>query len=173
MYEKCCALVEKVILIKDECDKKYNTEFKAAKCSLRHEEKKYRQDKANELKHNEFRPLRHLKCELVTRTKALYNILWEEVKWVWKRFIKKLRSIEYLNREKYELVTYYIVESCLFHQRTILRIFPLVKWIKSREVSECHGSEDIFWIPDFPLNIIYVLAPVTIEQKFASIKKND
>ena len=39
---------------------------------MRHAEKKYRQDKTNELKRNEFRRLRHLKCELVTRTKALY-----------------------------------------------------------------------------------------------------
>ena len=40
---------------------------------MRLAEKKYRQDKINELKHNEFQRLRQLKCELVTRTKALYN----------------------------------------------------------------------------------------------------
>ena len=34
--------------------------------------KKYRHDKTNEIKHNEFRRLHHLKCELVTRTKAIY-----------------------------------------------------------------------------------------------------
>ena len=39
---------------------------------MRHAEKKYRQDKTNEIKHNEFLRLRQLKCELVTRTKALY-----------------------------------------------------------------------------------------------------
>ena len=39
---------------------------------MRHAEKKYRQDKTNELKNNEFRRLRQLKCELVNRTKALY-----------------------------------------------------------------------------------------------------
>ena len=39
---------------------------------MRHAEKKYTQDKTNELKHNQLRRLRQLKWELVTRTKALY-----------------------------------------------------------------------------------------------------
>ena len=40
---------------------------------MRHAEKKYRQGKTNELKHNEFRRLCQLKCDVVTRTKALYD----------------------------------------------------------------------------------------------------
>ena len=39
---------------------------------MRHIEKKYRQHKANELKHNELGRLHKLQCELVTRTKTLY-----------------------------------------------------------------------------------------------------
>ena len=34
-----------------------------------------------------------------------------------------------------------------------------------------NNSEDIFSNPDFPLNTMYVLAPVTIEQIFTFIKK--
>ena len=39
---------------------------------MRHAKKKYRQDKTEENKHNEFRRLRQLKCELLIRIKALY-----------------------------------------------------------------------------------------------------
>ena len=39
---------------------------------MRHAEKKRRQDITNELKHSDFLRLRKIKCELVTRTKALY-----------------------------------------------------------------------------------------------------
>ena len=39
---------------------------------MRHAEKKYRQDKTNDMKRNEFRQLRQLNCEIVTLTKALY-----------------------------------------------------------------------------------------------------
>ena len=46
-------------------------EIKLGERNLTHAEKKYRQDKENELKHNEFRSLGQIKCELVTRTKAL------------------------------------------------------------------------------------------------------
>ena len=60
------------VIIKGECIKWYNTEIKTAKRSLRHAEKKYAQDKTNELKPNEFRWLRDLKCELCTWTKTLY-----------------------------------------------------------------------------------------------------
>ena len=35
----------------------------------------------------------------------------------------------------------------------------------------CNNSEDIFSNPYFPLNTMYVLAPVTIEQIFNFIKK--
>ena len=35
----------------------------------------------------------------------------------------------------------------------------------------CNYPEDIFSIPDFPLNTMYVLAQVTIEQVFTFIKK--
>ena len=34
-----------------------------------------------------------------------------------------------------------------------------------------HNSEDIFSIPDFPPNTMYVLAHVTVEQIFTFIKK--
>ena len=34
-----------------------------------------------------------------------------------------------------------------------------------------NNFEDIFSIPDFLLNTMYVLAPVTIEKKFTFIKK--
>ena len=37
----------------------------------------------------------------------------------------------------------------------------------------CNNSEDIFSNPDFPLNAMYVLAPVTIAQIFTFIKKNE
>ena len=40
-----------------------------------------------------------------------------------------------------------------------------------RSLLHCRKSEDIFSIPDFPLNTMYVLAPVTIEQLFTFIKK--
>ena len=39
---------------------------------MTHDEMKYRQDKTNKLKHNQFRRLRQLKYKLATRTKALY-----------------------------------------------------------------------------------------------------
>ena len=32
-----------------------------------------------------------------------------------------------------------------------------------RGIHNCYNSEDIFSIPDFPLNTMYVLAPVTAE----------
>ena len=53
-------------------EKWYKTKIKMTKRNIKHAEKKCRQDKTNELKHNEFRRLYQLKCELVTRTKALY-----------------------------------------------------------------------------------------------------
>ena len=40
-----------------------------------------------------------------------------------------------------------------------------------RGFHSCHKSEDIFSIPDFPLNSMYVLAHVTIEQIFTFFKK--
>ena len=72
MFEKCCPSIENNILIKGECDKWYNRENKTAKRNMRHAENKYGKEKANELKHNDFRRLRQFKCELVTRTKELY-----------------------------------------------------------------------------------------------------
>ena len=66
VYEKCCPSIEKNILIKGECSKWYNTEIKMAKRNMRRAEKKYRQEKTNELKHNEFRRVRQLKPELAT-----------------------------------------------------------------------------------------------------------
>ena len=36
---------------------------------MRHAEKKYRQDKANQLEHNQVRRQRQLKCDLVSQTK--------------------------------------------------------------------------------------------------------
>ena len=54
-----------------ECNKWYNTEVIIVKRKTRHVKKKYGQDKTNELKHNEFRRLRQLKCEIVTRAIAL------------------------------------------------------------------------------------------------------
>ena len=41
-----------------------------------------------------------------------------------------------------------------------------------RGFHSCYNSEDIFSTPDFPLNTMYVLAPVTNEQLFTFIKKN-
>ena len=65
---------------------------------MRHAEKKYRQDKTNERKHNEFRLLHKLKYELVTRAKALYyNMKLNECG---NDSSKKLWSIEHLTREK-------------------------------------------------------------------------
>ena len=55
VYEKCCLSIEKNILMKRECNKCHNTEIKIAKRNMRHAEKKRRQYKTNELKHNEFR----------------------------------------------------------------------------------------------------------------------
>ena len=40
-----------------------------------------------------------------------------------------------------------------------------------RGFDKCNNSDDIFSIPDFPLNTMYVLAPVTIEQVFTFIKQ--
>ena len=39
---------------------------------MRHTKNKYREDKKDEMKHNEFRRLRQLKYELGTQTKTLY-----------------------------------------------------------------------------------------------------
>ena len=39
---------------------------------MRHVKKNCKQDKTNELKHSEFQRLRKLKCDLLTRTKAIY-----------------------------------------------------------------------------------------------------
>ena len=72
MYEKRSPSIEKNIPIKSKCNKLYNTEIKIAMPYMRNVEKKHRRDKTNQLKHNDFRPLRQLKSELVTRTKALY-----------------------------------------------------------------------------------------------------
>ena len=72
VYDKCCPSIEKNILIKGECNKGYNTEIEIAKRNRRHAENRYRHDETKEIKHIEFRRLRQLKCELVTRTKALY-----------------------------------------------------------------------------------------------------
>ena len=55
--ENFCLSIEKNILIKGKCDKWYSTEIKIAKRDMRHAEKKYRHDKTNELRHNEFRRL--------------------------------------------------------------------------------------------------------------------
>ena len=71
MYEKCCPSIEKNILIKGECNKSYNAEIKMAKRNMRHAEKKYKQKKTNELKHNEFRRLRPLNGLSVTLAKSL------------------------------------------------------------------------------------------------------
>ena len=72
VYDICCPSIEKNILIKGECNQWYNTEIKIFKRNMRHAGKIYRQDKTNKNKHNQFRRLRQIKCELVTRTKALY-----------------------------------------------------------------------------------------------------
>ena len=42
-----------------------------------------------------------------------------------------------------------------------------------RGFDNCNNSEDIFWIPEFPLNTMYVLAPVTVEQIITFVKKNN
>ena len=72
VFEKCCSSNVKKILIRGKGNKWYHTEIKIAKRNMKHAEKKSRQDKTIKLKHNEFRWLRQLKYELVTRTKILY-----------------------------------------------------------------------------------------------------
>ena len=73
VYENCAPSIDTNILInKGECNKAHNTETKKAKRNMRHAEKKYMEDKTNELKHNEFRRLGQLKCDWVTLTEALY-----------------------------------------------------------------------------------------------------
>ena len=62
-YENCCSPIEKKIRINFEGNECHNTEIEVAKRNMRHAEKKYSQDKANELKHDEFRRLRRLKCD--------------------------------------------------------------------------------------------------------------
>ena len=65
---------------------------------MRLAEKKYGQDKTNELKHNEFRRQRQLKCELVTRTKALYYK--KKLSECGNDSSKNLWSIEHFTEEK-------------------------------------------------------------------------
>ena len=48
------------------------TEIQIAKRNKRHAGKKRMQDITNELKHYDFLRLRKIKCEIVTRSKALY-----------------------------------------------------------------------------------------------------
>ena len=49
-YEKYCPSIEKNILTKGACNKRYNTEIEMAMLNMKHAEKNYRQDKTNELK---------------------------------------------------------------------------------------------------------------------------
>ena len=124
MFETCSLSIEKKVLIEAECIKWYSAEIKTAKRIMRHVENKYNQDKTNELKHIEHRRLRQFECESVTRSIALYN----------KNKVNECENdspeiYDQLNilKTKMRTLTYYLVESCLFHYQTILRIFSLIK----------------------------------------------
>ena len=126
------------------------------------------QDKTNELKHNEFRRLRQLECELVTRTKTIY-------------YQKKLnecgndssRLLAQLNilRGKNKKSNIFPSGKLPLPLANDLNNFFIDKIDEiMRSFQNCLNSEDIFLIPGFPLKTMYALAPVTIEQIFTFIK---
>ena len=136
---------------------------------MRYAEKKYRQDKTNEIKHNEFRRLRQFKCELVTRTKAFY-------------YMKKLNECGKDSSKIYGQLNILLGKNKKSNILPSGKLsLPLANDFKNffidkideimRGFDNCNNAEVIFSIPDFPLNTMYVLAPVTIEQIFTFIKK--
>ena len=143
VYEKCCSSSEKNILIKGECNKWYNTEIKIAKRNMRHAEKKSRQDKMNELKHNEFRWLNQSKCELDTRTKALFykkklNESWNDSS----KFFGQLNILLGENKNSNILPS---GKSCHwlaidFDNSVIDKINKIMRGFQN-----CHNSEDIYF----------------------------
>ena len=122
--------------------------FKIAKCNIRHAEKKHRQDEANEVKHNEFRRLYQLKCELVTRTTSLY-------------YKKKLNECG-KHKSKYQSqlnILQWENKNCNILPSGKLPL-PLANDFKKffidkidkilRGFQNCQKSEHVFPIPDFP-----------------------
>ena len=169
VYEKCCPSIENNILIKGKCNNWYNTEIKIAKRKMRHAEKKYRQDKTNELKHNEFRRQRQLKCEIVTRTKASY-------------YKKKLKECGKDSSKIYSQLNLLLGKNKNSDISPGGKLpLPLTNNFKSwfidkinkimREFKTCHSTEDVFLIPNLPLKTVYVQEPITIKQIFTFIKK--
>ena len=169
VYEKCCPTFKKSILIKGKCNKRYNTESKIAKRNIRRAEKKYRQVKTNKFKHNELPRLRQLKCESVTRTKSLY-------------YMKKLNECGNGSSKIYGQVNILLGKN---KNSNILpsgklplplandfKIFFFIDKIDKimRGFRKCRNSKDIFPIPDFPLNTMFLLEPVPIEQIFTFMK---
>ena len=115
---------------------------------MRHAEKKYRPDKTNEPIHNDFRQIRQLKCELGTRTKALY-------------YKKKL-----IERGNYSSKFFGQMNILLWRKKNsnILRSgklpLPLASVFKNFFIDKideimrgfhiCHNSEDNFFYSRFP-----------------------
>ena len=138
---------------------------------MRHAEKKYRPDKTAELKHYEFRRLRPLKCELVTRTLVLC-------------YMKKLNGCGKYSSNIYGQLNVLLgknkssnilpSEKFFFHQQTILRIFNIDKIDKiKRGFQNYHKSEDIFSILDSP-KIPCIFQLLSLSKKYSpSSKKNN
>ena len=110
-----------------------------------------------------------LKCELVTRTKAMY-------------FKNKINECGNDSPKVYDHLNILLGKN---NNSKILLSgklpLPLANNFKNffidkideimRGFHNCCNSEDTFSIPDFPLKTIYVLTLVTIEQIFTFIKK--
>ena len=168
VYERCCPVVEKNIPVKGSCNKWYNTEIKVAKRNLRRAEKKYRRNK-NEENHTEFKRLRQIKCNLVTSAKRLY-------------YRSKLSNcgnnsskvFNYLNQllgknKNTSVLPYHSSSIKLandFKQFFIQKIDIIVNSFQYNS-----NATEFFSIPDFPIQSMNILAPVTIEKISTYVSK--
>ena len=132
---------------------------------MRHAEKKYRQDKTQELKHNEFRRQRQLKCEPVTRTKELYYKKLNEFGNDSSKIYDELNILTWKNKTS-NIILSGNLPLPLANDFEIFFIDKIDEVVRC--FHRCHNSEDIFSIPDFPLNTKYICTSSCSAPRFRS-----
>ena len=162
IYDINCPLVKKNISVKGKNNKWYNTEIKLAKRNLRRAENKYRRNKENIESHNEFKRLRNLKCALVTRTKAMYYK--NEINSCGNNSSKIFSHLNQLLGKNKNSSVLPCHSSSLqlandFKQFFIEKIDTIFN-----SFQDDNNSADNFTIPDFPIQSMNILSPVTTHE---------
>ena len=166
VFDETCPLVEKKIRLQDESLKWFNSEVREAKKQMRKAEKKYKTHKTEQYQ-NEFKRLRQIKCNKVRNAKSKHYV----------EKIGKCSSDKELYNEMLSLLgknknsnilpfsTDKLDVANKFKDFFIVKIDRIVMSFET-----CSITEEIYSIPDFPLEMLKVFPPTTPEEVLKIMK---